>query len=135
MVTFINIVDLVLCVERCVVTFNIVCPLVSFCCPFRFDGLFGLIVVLNALAMGLEFSYPEDHWGNDVVIFNVVDLVFLFLFTVELALRLTVGLFWDDGIMIKIMVCEICVNTKKFWMNFTGTGSSLCSRYDEDLLG
>jgi hypothetical protein len=55
--------------------------------PRKFSGL---VVGLNALSMGVEYQMNDSDLDATWMIFQIIDLVFLFIFTVELMLRIYV---------------------------------------------
>ena len=57
----------------------------------RFDALCGIVVTANALIMGIEYAYEEKSWGKDgLVLFGLLDMIFLAIFTMELLCRIVV---------------------------------------------
>ncbi|CAD7933327.1 unnamed protein product, partial [Amoebophrya sp. A120] len=56
----------------------------------RFDIVIGFVIVVNAICMGVEYQLSDKHLEDSYFMFQVLDLTFLIVFTLELSLRLIV---------------------------------------------
>lgn len=55
-----------------------------------FDAVMGIVVAINAIMMGIEYQMNEEDSSNWEYRLLMLDLFFLTIFTIELAMRLSV---------------------------------------------
>lgn len=91
----------------------------------KFDGFMGLMVAINALMMGVEYQMSDSDLRTYYLHFKILDLFFLFIFTVELSLRLYVWgvrtLTKSPALMLDALIVVVGITTELILPLYYGT--------------
>jgi hypothetical protein len=104
----------------------------------KFESVFGLVILTNAILMGVQADIVINNPGEEIAIhFYVINYLYGLIFTVELCLRLTAlgcrdfivsqNWFWnyvDIGVVLSCW-CEFAVDVHSFAQGASSDGSGL----------